>query len=153
MDIVHMKKHVNPELHNSSFVVQEAVAESIRAWNVDDKLLYDHFASRFDKIVALQEQSSFQKELRDFRELNGAVLDFCSSVNSTNRVYDIGKFNRVTEILGIGEKAPQGFLEQPGCFCKKIRRDEREYLFYFAKRFPPYYFMKGRERPQSTDEC
>lgn len=154
MDIVHMKKHVNPELHNSSFVVQEAVAESIRAWNVQDKLLYDHFASRFDKIVALQEQTSFQKELRNLRELNVAVLDFCSSINSTTEEYSIERFDRVTKILeNIGEKTPRGFLEQPACFCKKIRRDEKEYLYFFAKRFPPYYFMKGRERPQSTDEC
>lgn len=61
--------------------------------------------------------------------------------------------NILEQLKAMGETPHTGFLESPDCFCKKMERNEREYMYFFAKRFPPFYFMKGMSRPQSTDEC
>ncbi|XP_066915021.1 galactose-3-O-sulfotransferase 3-like [Clytia hemisphaerica] len=155
MDIVYMKKHVNHNLQNESFAISNATAESIRGWNYFDAVLYNHFSKRLDEIIGKQDKEKFKTDLMLFRELNDAVVTFCLN-NSTSADVDgtIQKFDKILEVLkDIGETPPPAFLEKPDCFCTKMKRNERDYMFFFAKRFPPFYFMKGLSRPQSTDDC
>ena len=166
MDIVYAKKHVNPNLQNNSSALTNQTAESIRAWNRDDRLLYQHFSKRLDRIISTQDQEQFNNDLYNFRKLNNLVLKYCLTMNNNS---NNNNNNNNTEseanassaefhsVLGqleeMGEKAPDGFMNRPDCFCLKMERNERDYMYFFAKRFPPFYFMKGMTRPQSTDDC
>ena len=169
MDIVYAKKHVNPHLQNSSAVLANQTAESIRAWNRDDRLLYQHFSKRLDRIIATQDQQQFNEDLNNFRKLNILVLKYCSTMsnnnnNSNNNNSGDSKksednesstefHNVLSQLEEMGEKPPEGFVNRPDCFCLKMERHERDYMYFFAKRFPPFYFMKGMSQAQFTDDC
>ena len=153
MDIVYEKRLVNPDLKNISQNITDEVKRDIQDWNYQDKVLYDHFSQRLDKIIALQDQKKFRDDVTNFRKLNNAVLNFCANATG-NGDYSIDKFNNIVEILKtLGEDLQKGFMEKPECFCKKLKRRERDYLTFFAKRFPPFYFVKTFARPQSKNDC
>ena len=148
MDIVYAKKHVNSHLQNASFVVANETAESIRKWNRDDGVLYRHFSKRLDQIIATQDQQQFNIDLQNFRQLNQLVLKFCTDNNTDSNMTSetnesAGFHNVLNQLKDMGEKPSDDFMNRPDLFCEKMALDERDYMFYFAKRFPPFYFMKG----------
>lgn len=147
MDIVYHMKHVNAKLHSSGHKVEPHIAEAVRQWNHEDTALYNHFSKKLENIIKSQPQESFYNDLSNFRALNSLVLTYCDNPNKQNHQRVLNHLELLNEI------PPKEFSNRPNCFCHKLKRSCTEYIGFFAKKFPPYYFIRKMATPREMNGC
>lgn len=132
MDIVYQKKLVNISLRTKN--ISRFVKEKFKNWNYLDIQLYAYFKEKLQDILKRQDQVTFQDDLVKFRELNSLVENYCKKKHAE-------QYHKVLDYLDeINEDPPEEFTNRPYCFCAKLNRSEKQYVEYFRRKFPVFYF-------------
>lgn len=140
-DIMYEKKLVNQRV-KPFLTLPDNTRLRIYAWSYIDSAIYRYFLNKLMIELRKQNTEDFQKQLTQFTELKWLVSKFCYR-------QIIGDFtNLMKYCISNNIDIPDFVLDQPGCFCNKLKREEIEYYKYFNKKQ-----AKKLKHTSHSDEC
>ena len=140
MDIVYSSKLVNPKLQSTKAMLSRDIKKKINQWSSQDFIIHNHFKKKLQKLISKQPEEKFEEEVFKFRRLNKLVSRYCTD-NSTDNLLEVGEY-----LYEIREEQSEEFANRPACFCLKLMRSESQYINYFERKFPTFYFYKHLKR-------
>ena len=147
-DIVYVK--FNQRRQAPRITLTERVKKNIRKWNKADVLLYEFFnKTLWAKIEKYG--PSFWSDLKEFRKLNSKTVKMCVD----KRAYSEKAVNLHGEVRSFRINPLVSKYDR--YFCKKIIRNEINYIDYFRLKYKPYgsyqnlLEREGKKKPSTRE--
>ena len=147
-DILYVK--FNQRKNKPKLKLDEKVKQNILNWNKADAMLYDYFnKTLWRKIKAYG--ASFSDDLKEFRRLNSEMQESCVDKSSFTKSAPQSDFSIFSHYLNPLVPNSKRY------FCRKILRNEVDYINYFRTKFKPYgtyntlLEKSGKKRPSTRE--